>query len=69
LRELAGVAALEREPFTLQLVDFVAGVRPTARNVVLVWEIAMALTSLALLWHLHASQRPPRAGGQSRRFG
>jgi hypothetical protein len=38
------------EPFTVLLVNAVAGVRPTTREAVLAWEIAVFATSAASLW-------------------
>jgi hypothetical protein len=39
-----------QEPFTVLFANAVAGVRPTTREAVLAWEIAVFVTSAASLW-------------------
>jgi hypothetical protein len=39
-----------QEPFTVLFANAVAGIRPTTREAVLVWEVAVFVTSAASLW-------------------
>lgn len=50
---LAGGGYRDGTPFTARLANFVAGVRPTDRDVVLAWEAAVVLTSLGSFWCWH----------------
>ncbi len=43
----------DREPFTVVLANTVAGIRPTNRSAVLLWELAVFVTSLGSLWSWH----------------
>jgi len=43
--------------FMIRLVNMVAGVRPSRDSVVLVWEIAITITSAAALWSLYRTHR------------
>lgn len=43
--------------FTTQLVSRIAGFRPTGREIVVAWETAIVVTSLALLWSAHRRRR------------
>jgi hypothetical protein len=47
---LAGGGYRNGAPFTARLVNSIAGIHPTDREVVLAWEVAIALTSLGGLW-------------------
>lgn len=52
--------------FTGRLVNMIAGVRPSTDTAVLVWEIAIAVTSVAVCWSLYRQYRrikPGRGGG------
>jgi hypothetical protein len=40
----------EAVPFIVRFTNWVAGVRPSARAAVLVWEVAIALYCVAFLW-------------------
>jgi hypothetical protein len=46
-----------REPFTVLFANAVAGIRPTAREAVLVWEVAVFVTSAASLWCWRGTRR------------
>lgn len=46
----AGGGYRDGAPFIARLTNAVAGIRPTERQVVLTWELAILLTSVALLW-------------------
>ncbi len=46
----------ERLPFTALLANRVAGIRPSDRSVVLLWEAAILLTSLGSLWSWHKAR-------------
>jgi len=48
--------------FTGRLVNMVAGVRPTADTAVLIWEIAIVVTSLAVVWSLYRHHRARHPG-------
>jgi len=48
--------------FMIRLVNTVAGVRPTRDSVVLVWEIAIVVTSAAVLWSLYRTHRAHASG-------
>jgi hypothetical protein len=50
---LSGGGYRDGTPFTAQLANFVAGIRPTDRAVVLAWEIAIVFTSLGSFWCWH----------------
>lgn len=50
---LAGGGYREGVPFMALLANAVAGIRPSRREVVLVWEIAVLLTSAGSLWCWH----------------
>jgi hypothetical protein len=54
-RELWHAAGGGREsvPFTVLFVNAVAGVRPTTRTAVLLWEAAVFVTSIGSLWAWH----------------
>jgi hypothetical protein len=39
-----------REPFTVHFANAVAGIRPTTRQAVIMWELAVFVTSAASLW-------------------
>ena len=46
----------EQVPFTVVLTNTVAGIRPTYRSVVVLWELAVLVTSLGSLWSWHKAQ-------------
>lgn len=46
----------ERVPFTVVFVNTVAGIRPTDRSVIVLWELAVLVTSLGSLWSWHRAQ-------------
>lgn len=46
----------ERVPFTVVLVNTVAGIRPTDRSVIVLWELAVLGTGLGSLWSWHRAQ-------------
>lgn len=66
-----GVAASGKEPdvlFTVRFVNFVAGIRPSERAAVLVWEFAVVVCSLGMLWYWHRTWRArPRSAPPVRR--
>lgn len=67
LRRAAGVQA-DTASFTIRLVNFVAGIRPGERSIVVAWQIAIFVTSLgalAHLWHTRGN-RTDRSGGGER---
>jgi hypothetical protein len=66
LRALGGAVETGRIPFSLRLVDYVAGIRPSTGSIVLLWETGMALSGIALLWHLHVSRRTHDDGRRRR---
>jgi hypothetical protein len=43
----------DQTPFTVVLVNMLAGIRPRERTVVLLWELAILFTSLGSLWSWH----------------
>lgn len=45
------------EPFTVIIVNTVAGIRPTTQTAVSVWQIAVLVTSLGGLWSWRKAQR------------
>jgi hypothetical protein len=47
---LAGGGYRDGVPFTAKLASVVAGLHPTRREVVLVWELAVAFSSAGTLW-------------------
>lgn len=55
----AGGGYRDGTPFMARLANAIAGLRPSRRAIVLVWEIAVLLTSLGSLWCWH--QTRPRA--------
>ena len=54
---LAGGGYREGIPFVALLANRVAGLRPSNRQVVLVWEVAIFLTSIGGLWCWHRTSR------------
>jgi hypothetical protein len=52
-RELwsAGGGFRERVPFTVLATEWIAGIRPTTREAVLLWELAVFATSAGGLWY------------------
>ena len=50
--------------FTIRLVNWVAGIRPSARSAVIAWETGIVITALGAMWstYRHSSRRTPRAG-------
>jgi hypothetical protein len=58
-RELwqAGGSFREAVPFTVTLTNRVAGLRPSTRSAVLLWEGAVLLTSLGSLWSWRKARR------------
>ena len=50
------------EPFTALLANTVAGLRPTRREVVLAWELAVLVTSISGLRYWHNRNRTGKAG-------
>jgi len=55
-----GVRAAGNEPdvlFTVRIVNFVAGIRPSERAAVLVWESAIVLGALGMLFYWHRAFR------------
>lgn len=52
-RELWAAAGVHADgTFTGRLVNFVAGIRPRTESVLVVWEIAIVVTCLAVCWSL-----------------
>ena len=47
---LAGGGYRDAVPFTVLFANAVAGIRPTAREAVLAWQVAIVLTSIGTLW-------------------
>jgi hypothetical protein len=47
---IAGGGFREHVPFTALLANTIAGIRPSARTTVVVWEIAILATSVSTLW-------------------
>lgn len=43
--------------FTVRLVNFVAGIRPTEESAVLVWEVGILATAVAVLFSLYRARR------------
>lgn len=44
-------------PFTVTLTNTIAGIRPSTRSAVFVWEIAIFVTSVGSLWSWRKAQR------------
>jgi hypothetical protein len=59
----------DHAPFTVRLVNFVAGLRPSAKSAVLAWEVAILATVLGLLWHGRAERAENQARGKGQRPG
>lgn len=58
--------------FSVRLVNFIAGVRPEEQTAVLVWEWAVVIAALGLLWYWRASRRrkgPPLPPGPVEQAG
>jgi hypothetical protein len=53
---LASGATREAAPFTVVLTNTIAGIRPSTRSAVLVWELAVLLTSFGSLWSWRKAQ-------------
>lgn len=53
---LASGGFRERVPFTVVLTNTVAGFRPSDRGVVVLWELAVLITSLGSLWSWRKAQ-------------
>jgi hypothetical protein len=64
--ELSGTQP--RVLFTVRLVNFVAGVRPSERTAVLVWEWAVVAAALGLLWYWRATRQKRRTPLRSQGF-
>jgi hypothetical protein len=58
---LAGDGFREQMPFTVLLTEWVAGIRPTAREAVLLWEFAVFVSSAGGLWCWYRTTELPRA--------
>lgn len=63
LRTASGTST-DSASFTTRLVEFVAGIRPSERWIVVLWQAALFVTTLGALVHLH--QRKLHARAQSR---
>jgi hypothetical protein len=63
--EAAG-GARDRVPFTVLFVNAVAGIRPSSRSAVLIWEFAVLVSSAGSLWYWYRSR--PRRRPKSERF-
>jgi hypothetical protein len=65
---LAGDGFRERVPFTVLVTEWVAGIRPTAREAVLLWELGVFASSAGGLWcwYRTAEPRPARYGRTAR---
>jgi hypothetical protein len=48
-------------PFTVLFANAVAGIRPTAREAVLAWQLAIVLTSIGTLWCWRKTGKGPRS--------
>ena len=59
----------ERVPFTVVLANTVAGVRPTTREAVLVWQAAILATSVGTLFYWHKARETKVAGAANRSRG
>ena len=57
---LAGDGFREQLPFTVLLTEWVAGIRPTAREAVLLWEFAVFASSVGGLWCWYRTGELPR---------
>jgi hypothetical protein len=56
---LAGGGYRDGVPFTVLFANTVAGIRPTAREAVLAWQLAIVLTSIGTLWCWRKTGRVP----------
>lgn len=52
---LAGGGFREHVPFTVLATEWIAGIRPTAQEAVLLWELAVFITSAGGLWYWYRS--------------
>jgi hypothetical protein len=57
---LGGDGFREQMPFTVLLTEWVAGIRPTAREAVLLWEFAVFVSSAGGLWCWYRTAERPR---------
>ena len=61
-RDLWAIAGVQADgTFTGRLVNFVAGIRPSAESVVYAWQAAIVVTSVAAAWSLYRGLRRRRA--------
>jgi hypothetical protein len=56
-----------REPFTVLFANAVAGIRPTTRQAVILWELAIFVTSVASLWCWRGTRDRGSAARHARR--
>jgi hypothetical protein len=47
----------DRVPFTVLLSEWIAGFRPSSREAVLIWEVAVFVSSAGALWYWHKTGR------------
>jgi hypothetical protein len=63
-RDLWAAAGVQADgTFTGRLVNFVAGIRPRTESVLVIWEVAIVVTCLAVCWSLfvrYARRRRPQ---------
>jgi hypothetical protein len=52
-----GAGFRDRVPFTVLLSEWIAGFRPNSREVVLLWELAVFVSSAGALWYWHKTGR------------
>ena len=59
----------ETVPFTVLFTNTVAGIRPTSRTAVLMWEVAVLVTSLGSLWSFYRGSTRGRGARDAVRGG
>ncbi|HET9232833.1 MAG TPA: hypothetical protein VFP10_01685 [Candidatus Eisenbacteria bacterium] len=66
---LAGGGYRDGVPFTVLFANAVAGIRPTAREAVLAWQLAIVVTSIGTLWCWRKTGPVPSSKTEARARG